>query len=66
MDEDPGWRALESGELLHVDGELNVSVTTAIKGPPAHQLALQELDARAAASQTHAGGPAAQAHTGRQ
>ena len=27
MDEDPGWRALESGELLHVDPDLNVTIT---------------------------------------
>ena len=28
MDEDSGWRALESGELLHVDGGLKATVTT--------------------------------------
>jgi predicted glutamine amidotransferase len=55
MDEDPAWRALESGELLHVDGELNVSITRPLEGPPAHPLTLAELDARAAASQAHAG-----------
>lgn len=56
MDEDRGWRALESGELVHVDGELNVSVTRALQGPPAHQLTLAELDARAAASQAQGSG----------
>jgi predicted glutamine amidotransferase len=54
MDEDPGWRALEPGELLHVDGALNVNVTKPLRSPPAHQLSLADLDARAAASQTTA------------
>lgn len=54
MDEDPAWRALESGELLHVDGQLNASVTRPIRHRPAHRLTLKELDARAAASQAHA------------
>ncbi len=55
MDEDPAWRALESGELLHVDGQLKADIARALEGPPAHQLTLEELDARAAASQAHAG-----------
>jgi glutamine amidotransferase len=53
MDEDPGWRALESGELLHVDGELRVTITRVLEESPAHQLTLAELDPRAAASQAH-------------
>jgi predicted glutamine amidotransferase len=52
MDEDPGWRALEPGQLLHVDKDLNVSLRTALSDPPAHQLTLQDLDPRAAASQS--------------
>lgn len=51
MDEDPGWRALAPGELLHVDGSLAVSTRTVLSEPPAHQLTLQDLDQRAAASQ---------------
>jgi glutamine amidotransferase len=51
MDEDPGWRALQSGELLHVDPELRVTITTAIEDPPAHPLSLADLEPRAAASQ---------------
>ncbi len=54
MDEDPGWRELESGELLHVDGDLNVTSTRALERPPAHQLTLQDLDPRAAKSQAGA------------
>ena len=51
MDEDPGWRNLAPGELLHVDPGLNVSSRIAVEGPPAHPLSLADLDARAAASQ---------------
>jgi predicted glutamine amidotransferase len=51
MDEDPGWRNLEPGELLHVDAGLRVGSRVVIAGPPAHPLTLAELDPRAAASQ---------------
>jgi glutamine amidotransferase len=51
MDEDPGWRALEPGELVHVDADLEVTSRIAVDGPPAHQLRLEDLDPRAAASQ---------------
>ncbi len=40
MDDDPGWRALESGELVQVDEELRVSSTIAFPHPPAHLLKL--------------------------
>jgi predicted glutamine amidotransferase len=40
MDDDPGWRALETGELLHVDERLNVSSTIALPDPPAHLMKL--------------------------
>jgi predicted glutamine amidotransferase len=58
MDEDPGWRALASGELLHVDRDLRCTITQALHEAPAHRLTLAELDPRAAASQAHAGGRA--------
>lgn len=51
MDGDPGWRALASGELLHVDPELRVSSTIAIDRPPSHPLTLADLAPSAAASQ---------------
>jgi len=51
MDEHPGWRALESGELVHVDADLRVSITRVIDRPPAHPLTLADLDPKAAASQ---------------
>ena len=51
MDEDPGWRPLAPGELLHVDRELGVRSRIALAEAPARPLALSDLDARAAASQ---------------
>jgi glutamine amidotransferase len=51
MDEAPGWRELSSGQLLHVDGELNVKVETVLGRPPARPLTLADLDPRGAASQ---------------
>jgi len=51
MDDDPDWRLLESGELLHVDADLNVTSTTAFDRPPAHQLSLEDLTGKAESSQ---------------
>lgn len=51
MDEDPGWRALGSGELLRVDGQLNVQSEIAIAGPPVHLLSLGDLNEHGRASQ---------------
>ena len=50
MDEDPGWRGLQSGELLHVDPDLKCSIERVLDHPPAHQLSLDDLEGRAAAS----------------
>jgi glutamine amidotransferase len=52
MDEDPGWRSLDSGELLHVDKELEVRVARPFPDQPRHLLTLADLDKRAAASQS--------------
>ena len=51
MDDDPGWRPLASGELLHVGPTLQVSARRILEGPPARALTLQDLDERARASQ---------------
>ena len=51
MDEDPGWKAVEPGELLHVDSSLRVTRTQALDRPPAHPLTLADLEGKAAASQ---------------
>jgi predicted glutamine amidotransferase len=55
MDEDAGWRPLGSGDLLHVDPDLNVTITQALTQPPAHQLTLADLGDKAAASQAPVG-----------
>jgi glutamine amidotransferase len=55
MDEDPGWRGLEPGEIVHVNADLEVSSRVVLEEPPAHQLRLEDLDPRAAASQQHSG-----------
>jgi glutamine amidotransferase len=57
MDDDPGWRPLGSGDLLHVDAGLHVSVERVLDRPPAHPLSLADLDPRAAASQGTRAGP---------
>ena len=57
MDEDPGWRELRSGELLHVDGELRATVTRPLERAPAQPMTLADLGAKAAASQAPAGQP---------
>jgi predicted glutamine amidotransferase len=56
MDDDPGWQSLASGELVHVDAELNVTLTRVLGDPPAHPLSLADLEPRAAASQQPASG----------
>ena len=43
MDSNPGWRMLESGELIHLDRDLGVTSTIAVPDPPATML---ELTAR--------------------
>jgi predicted glutamine amidotransferase len=54
MDEDAGWRPLQSGELVHVDSALRTTVRRVIERPPAHQLTLAQLEPKAAASQAPA------------
>jgi predicted glutamine amidotransferase len=54
MDEDAGWRALEPGELIHVDSELKLT-SSRIDEQPAHRLTLQDLEPGAAASQATPG-----------
>ena len=51
MDEDPRWRPLAPGELLHVDAKLRPTRACVLPEPPRHPLALSQLDVRAAASQ---------------
>lgn len=51
MDEDPAWRELSPGELIHVDAQLHLSTRTVIDHPPRHPLSLADPDPAAARSQ---------------
>jgi predicted glutamine amidotransferase len=51
MDASDGWRLLDSGELIHVDGDLGVTSTIAVPDPPAKMIDLQAMGAQAAAAQ---------------
>ena len=51
MDDDPGWRLLGPGELLHVSSTLGISSSAPFAPEPAHLLRVSELDAQTAASQ---------------
>ncbi|WP_372411014.1 class II glutamine amidotransferase [Streptomyces luteireticuli] len=51
MDENPHWRAMRSGELLHVAPDLTITSHIALPDAPAHPLTLDDLRPEAAASQ---------------
>jgi glutamine amidotransferase len=51
MDDDPGWRLLDPGELLHVGPDLTLTSSQPFPAEPRHLLSLNDLDAGAAASQ---------------
>ncbi|AHH98083.1 class II glutamine amidotransferase [Kutzneria viridogrisea] len=53
MDDNPAWRQLAPGELLHVDGQLRVTSHVVLDRPPAHQLTLADLGAAARAQLSH-------------
>jgi len=54
MDDDPAWRLLDPGELLHVDAGLRLESTRPFRPTPRHLLRRSDLDPDAEASQ-HAG-----------
>jgi predicted glutamine amidotransferase len=51
LDDSPEWRSFESGELIHVGPDLEVSSRVVLAGPPAHQLTHADLHPEEAASQ---------------
>jgi predicted glutamine amidotransferase len=51
MDDDPGWRLLEPGELARVAATLEVTSTRPLDAPPAHPLTIDDLEGRAKSSQ---------------
>jgi predicted glutamine amidotransferase len=50
MDEDPGWRLLDPGELIHVDGSLRVTSRVVAEAPPGRRIRLEDLGPRAIAA----------------
>jgi glutamine amidotransferase len=51
MDQNPGWRPLEPGELVHVGADLVVTLSFPFPESPAHALGLTDLDPTATKSQ---------------
>ncbi|WP_062344768.1 class II glutamine amidotransferase [Herbidospora yilanensis] len=51
MDDDPGWRLMEPGELLHADRRSAVHRNIVLPDPPRRQMTLRDLRPEAAASQ---------------
>ena len=51
MDDDPAWRLLQPGELLHVRPDLSIASSTPFPPVPRRLLRTADLDPAAAASQ---------------
>jgi len=51
MDDDPRWRLLEPGELVHVGSALQISSDVVLPDPPRHQLRPADLNAAAQVAQ---------------
>ncbi len=51
MDDDPGWRLLDPGELLHARPTLEMDSTAPFPAEPAHLLRVSDLEPAAASSQ---------------
>jgi predicted glutamine amidotransferase len=60
MDDDPDWRLLGSGELLHVSAQLDVTSEQVLDAPPRRPLSLQDLSLQARESQRRRHAPAEQ------
>jgi predicted glutamine amidotransferase len=60
LDEDHGWRSLESGQLVRVSSDLEVTTRVVLDRLPARQLRLEDLHPAAAGAhrQLSVGGPA--------
>lgn len=51
MDDDPRWRLLAPGELVHVDAALQITSDLVLSDPPKHQLRRADLSAEVEAAQ---------------
>lgn len=54
MDDNPAWRLLDAGELVHVDADLKIERRLAFPDPPRHLLQHTDLSPVAAAAQREA------------
>lgn len=54
MNDDPRWRLLAPGEVLHVDGDLRVSTRVPLR-PPAREVSLAQLEAMIGKREDHHG-----------
>ncbi|MGO9222031.1 MAG: class II glutamine amidotransferase [Streptosporangiaceae bacterium] len=54
MDDDPGWRLLDPGELLHVSATLEIDAAAPFRPEPAHLLRASDLDPAAASQHDQA------------
>lgn len=55
MDDDPGWRLLEPGELVHVDADLNIARRLEFPDPPTHLISPADLSPTSRAAQRDSG-----------
>ncbi len=55
MDDNPAWRLLDAGELVHVDADLNLTRRLAFPDPPRHLLRHSDLGPVAVAAQQDQG-----------
>lgn len=51
MDDDPAWRLLDPGELVHIDADLRITRRLAFPDPPRHLLRRADLSSTAQAAQ---------------
>jgi len=51
MDDNPAWRLLDAGELVHVDADLNITGRLAFPDPPRHLLCHNDLSPTAQSAQ---------------
>lgn len=51
MDDDPRWQLISSGELVHVDAELQIDREVVLPDPPQHQLHREDLSPAVQAAQ---------------
>jgi hypothetical protein len=51
MDDDPAWRRLDPGELVHIGADLSITISSPFRAVPAHLLQRADLEPGVATSQ---------------